>query len=64
MFWFWLCVKDGWTALIFAADANSLETVKILLEYDADVNVNSGSGFTALYFAADSNNIEMGKFTF
>ena len=50
--------------MMFAADANSLETVKILLEYNADVNVNSGSGFTALYFAADSNNIEMGKFTF
>lgn len=42
----------GQTALIAAVSHNSLETVKLLLEHKANVNLPDGSGWTPLIYAA------------
>ncbi|XP_057328229.1 putative ankyrin repeat protein RF_0381 [Microplitis mediator] len=52
---------DGVTALQVAAKANSLDTVKLLLDHGADFNAHSnrGDGYTALHFAVRNKNIPM-----
>jgi ankyrin repeat protein len=57
---------DGFTPLMLAAGDNHVQTVKVLLEYDATVDMdlwhtNDGakSGWTALAFAADRGNSEV-----
>ena len=47
-----LTIFEKMSALMWAAKKGSLETVKILLEYNADVNAKDDDGHTALYWAA------------
>lgn len=47
--------KKGNTALHIASLAGQLDIIKLLIEYKADVNVQSSSGFTPLYMAAQEN---------
>jgi ankyrin repeat protein len=51
---------EGWTALMIACrnshDSSSNDTVKILLECDADVNMQEKDGWTALMLAAQNSN--------
>merc|ERR1712084_205780 len=41
----------GFTALMWAAGRNGTETVKMLLDYEADMNVKAAKGQTAMTFA-------------
>ena len=43
--------KNGWTALMSAAYANSKESVAQLLQFDIDVNAKNKTGETALDLA-------------
>ena len=43
---------DGYTALMIACEADSLEMVTLFLDRGADINVQDQDGFTALIFAA------------
>ncbi|XP_008556305.3 putative ankyrin repeat protein RF_0381 [Microplitis demolitor] len=53
--------RDGVTAIQVAAKANSLDTVKLLLDHGADFNAHStwGDGYTALHLAVMNKNIPM-----
>ena len=44
--------NDGYTALMIACEADSLEMVTLFLDRGADINVQDQDGFTALIFAA------------
>ncbi|QTF48964.1 putative ankyrin repeat protein [Acanthamoeba polyphaga mimivirus] len=48
--------EKGWTALMIASamsnDWSSIDTVKLLLKYGADVNIKNNSGMTALMVSA------------
>jgi uncharacterized protein len=52
---------DGWTALIGAVNAGSLEAVQVLLTAGADVKVKNEQGDTALSIARESDNDEIIK---
>lgn len=43
------------TPLHYAAAHGSVETMKILVEYDADLNLQDSTGWTALHYTARSN---------
>lgn len=53
--------NSGTTALIVAAQKGSVQIVKLLLEYHADVNASAGKGFTALMNAAYYGHAEVVK---
>jgi len=57
-------VKDGGalTALIYAARANDLESVKVLLAAGADVNEVSGYGWSALLVATQNRYYRLGAY--
>jgi len=42
---------NGWTAVHFAAGANSIEAVKILASHGADLSVEAANGYTPLQWA-------------
>jgi len=46
-----LSPEDGRTPIILAAEQNSIDVMKVLLEYNADVNLRDRSGATALMLA-------------
>jgi len=52
----------GLTALVYAARANSLETVKALLEKGADINQTSGYGWTPLLVATQNRFYQLGSY--
>lgn len=52
---------DGWTALIGAVNAGSIEAVRVLLTAGADVNIKNEQGDTALSIARESDNDEIIK---
>lgn len=56
------CVKHGYTALREAAQVNSIESVKLLCELGANVNVEGED--TPLYSAAAEGNFEIVKILF
>ena len=45
--------KDGETALIFAAEKNNLEVMKLLVRKGADMDVQNPEGKTALILATE-----------
>lgn len=47
--------KKGNSALHIASLAGQKEVIKILVQHDADVNLQSQNGFTPLYMAAQEN---------
>ncbi|KAJ8665291.1 hypothetical protein QAD02_006953 [Eretmocerus hayati] len=49
----------GWTPLHFAADYECIETVKLLLQYGADMSIKNGKNLTALHTAIQGNNKEI-----
>ena len=57
-------VKDGGEipALVFAARANSLDAVKVLLEAGADVNQTSGYGWSPLLVATQNRYYKLGAY--
>lgn len=44
--------KNGWTALMMAAQRNDLEMVKLLLEKKADINMKNDEGRKASFYAS------------
>jgi ankyrin repeat protein len=57
-------VKDGGalTALIYAARANDLDSVKVLLDAGADVNQTSGYGWSPLLVATQNRYYKLGEY--
>ena len=51
--------RGGLTALTVAARENSLESARILLEHDADVNALDPQGISALRVAIANDNLDM-----
>ncbi|AKI79798.1 putative ankyrin repeat protein [Acanthamoeba polyphaga mimivirus] len=51
--------EKGWTALMIASamsnDWSSIDTVKLLLKYGADVNIKNNSGMTALMLSSNNS---------
>jgi uncharacterized protein len=52
----------GLTPLIYAARANSLDTIKVLLAKGADINQTSGYGWTALLVAVQNRFYQLGSY--
>ena len=53
--------KDGYTALLIAAEMGNIEMVKVLLENGADVNARDIDKHTALIYAAYQGNLEIAE---
>ncbi|WP_133406345.1 ankyrin repeat domain-containing protein [Parashewanella tropica] len=51
--------SQGWTALMNAASYGDIDTVKLLLKHQVDVNVVNHDGKTALYCAADGGHSDV-----
>lgn len=58
--WCWSGVEGS--MLFFAATAQDLEMVKLLVKYGADINDNSAYGRSPIFESIDNNNIPMTKF--
>lgn len=57
-----LCSKvDFWTPLHFAVDVQDVEIVKLLINYQADVNLEDEYGRTSLNLAASRGNVEIAQ---
>lgn len=52
---------DGWTALMYAASKNSLDSARVLLSRNADISIKNKKGQTALAIASGKNYTEMVK---
>ena len=50
--------KQGWTALMYAAQNECIEVVKVLLDSNADVNEQNAHGWTALMNAAFCGHVD------
>lgn len=50
---------DDWTALTIAAREGKINTVKWLLNNEADINLPEGGGNTPLFWATESGNQEL-----
>jgi ankyrin repeat protein len=53
--------KDGYTALLIAAEKGDLEMAHLLVEKGADVNAKDKDGYTALMYVAYTGNLEISK---
>jgi ankyrin repeat protein len=53
--------KDGYTALLIAAEKGDLEMADLLVEKGADVNAKDKDGYTALMYVAYAGNLEIAK---
>jgi ankyrin repeat protein len=53
--------KDGYTALLIAAEKGDPEMTRLLLEKGAEVNARDKDGYTALMYVAYAGNLEMAK---
>jgi ankyrin repeat protein len=49
---------NGWTALHFAAGANSVEAIRLLLESGADETIEAGNGYTPLQWSERLQNAD------
>lgn len=61
-----LCVDartrhDRWTPLLHAARADNAAMAKLLVEYNAQVNLANNRGMTALMYAARNGNLELAR---
>ena len=52
-------VEDGSTALLIATNRNRVDVVRVLLDLNANPNVQDRSGWTPLLSAADEGNAEI-----
>jgi hypothetical protein len=52
---------NGWTALHFAAGANSVKVSQVLLQYGADMIVEANNGYTPLQWAQRLSNDEVAE---
>jgi ankyrin repeat protein len=48
--------SNGWTAMQFAAGANSVEAVQILAKHGADLSIEAANGYTPLQWAVRLQN--------
>jgi ankyrin repeat protein len=53
--------KDGYTALLIAAERGDLEMAHLLVEKGADVNAKDKDGYTALMYVAYAGDLEIAK---
>ncbi|MCY3538150.1 MAG: ankyrin repeat domain-containing protein [Cyanobacteria bacterium MAG IRC4_bin_6] len=53
--------KDGWTPLHVAADSETLEVIKVLVDGGADLNARNEDGLTPLHVATQERNPEVVK---
>ena len=53
--------ENGWTAMHFAAGANSVEAVRILVAHGADVSLEAMNGYTPLQWAERLQNAEVAE---
>lgn len=53
--------RDGYTALLIAAEKGDPEMADLLIEKGADVNAKDKDGYTALMYVAYSGNLEIAK---
>jgi ankyrin repeat protein len=53
--------KDGYTALLIAAEKGDFEMAHLLVEKGADVNAKDKDGYTALMYVAYAGNLEIAK---
>lgn len=51
--------RSGWTPLMAAANEGHLDTVRVLLENEADVNTKDEDGYTALALALSCGNADI-----
>jgi hypothetical protein len=56
-------IKDtnGWTALHFAAGANSFEAVQILVQHGAELTIEANNGYTPLQWAQRLSNVRVAE---
>ena len=52
---------NGWTAMHFAAGANSVEAVRILVQHGAAQSVEAANGYTPLQWAVRLQNQEVAE---
>jgi hypothetical protein len=52
---------NGWTALHFAAGANSVETVQVLVQHGALLNMEANNGYTPLEWAIRLSNVKVAE---
>jgi ankyrin repeat protein len=52
---------NGWTALHFAAGANSVSSVRILAEHGANLTIEAGNGYTPYHWAERLSNEEVAQ---
>ena len=52
---------EGWTPLMIAASANRIDIVEILIENNANLDLQNSYGNTALHYAASKNLIDIVK---
>jgi hypothetical protein len=52
---------NGWTALHFAAGANSVETVQVLVQHGAKLDVEANNGYTPIQWAQRLSNDQVAK---
>jgi ankyrin repeat protein len=52
---------NGWTALHFAAGANSVETVQVLVQHGAALTMEANNGYTPLQWAQRLSNERVAK---
>ena len=54
--------KDGWTALMFAANAGNTDVVTLILKKGVDLDAGASDGWTALMFVVADRQMEMVEF--
>lgn len=56
-----LAKANGWTALHFAAGANSVSSVRILAEHGAKLTIEASNGYTPYHWAERLSNEEVAQ---
>uniref|UniRef100_A0A2C9KIL6 Uncharacterized protein n=1 Tax=Biomphalaria glabrata TaxID=6526 RepID=A0A2C9KIL6_BIOGL len=54
--------EGKFTALMLASKLGNLQTVRVLLKFNADINIQDSEGLTALMFASQKGHFEIAEF--